>query len=99
MTPDIESAVGLGALFADVAGEPAIALAVSGGADSLALMLLAQRWATGLSAAPRLVVYSVDHGLRPEAAGEVAMVLQVAASLGLAARGLAWTGPKPESGV
>lgn len=99
LTPDIAGAAGLEALFAAVAGEPAIALAVSGGADSLALMLLAQRWAQGPGAPPRLVVYSVDHGLRPEAAGEVAMVLDVAASLGLAARGLAWTGPKPETGL
>ena len=99
LTPDIDDAAGLDALFAAVAGEPAIALAVSGGADSLALMLLAQRWAAGRADAPRLVVYSVDHGLRPEAAGEVAMVVSAAVSLGLAARGLAWTGPKPEAGV
>lgn len=99
MTPDLDDAAGLEALFATVAGEPALALAVSGGADSLALMLLAQRWAAGLPSAPRLVVYSVDHGLRPEAAAEVAMVLETAAALGLAARGLAWTGPKPAAGV
>jgi tRNA(Ile)-lysidine synthase len=99
VTPDIDGASGLEALFAGVAGEPAIALAVSGGADSLALMLLAQRWATGLDMAPRIFVYSVDHGLRPEAADEVAMVLRVAATLGLPARGLAWTGAKPETGV
>ena len=99
VTPDIDGAAGLDALFAGVAGEPAIALAVSGGADSLALMLLAQRWATGLDPAPRLFVYSVDHGLRPEAADEVAMVLRAAATLGLPARGLAWTGAKPEAGV
>jgi tRNA(Ile)-lysidine synthase len=99
VTADIDDAAGLNALFAGVAGEPAIALAVSGGADSLALMLLVQRWAAGLDTPPRLHVYSVDHGLRPEAAAEVAMVLQTAQALGLAARGLAWTGDKPETGV
>ncbi len=99
VTRDIDDAAGLASLFAGVAGEPALALAVSGGADSLALMLLAQRWAAGLSAPPRFVVYSIDHGLRPEAAAEVAMVLQAAAALGLPARGLAWTGTKPETGV
>lgn len=99
VTPDIDDAAGLNALFAAVAGEQAIALAVSGGADSLALMLLAQRWAASLDAPPRLFVYSVDHGLRPEAASEVAMVLRTAEALGLAARGLAWTGDKPETGV
>jgi tRNA(Ile)-lysidine synthase len=99
VTPDIEDKAGLEALFAAVAGEPAIGLAVSGGADSLALMLLAQRWAAGLSKASKLIVYSVDHGLRPEAGAEVAMVLRAAARLGLAARGLAWSGEKPASGV
>lgn len=99
LTPAIDDAPGLADLFAGVAGEPALALAVSGGADSLALMLLAQRWAAGLTGAPRLVVYAVDHGLRPEAAGEVAMVLEAASRLGLAARGLAWTGSKPEAGL
>jgi tRNA(Ile)-lysidine synthase len=97
--PDITTADGLASLFARVAGEPAIALAVSGGADSLALLLLAQRWAAGRAVAPRLQVYSVDHGLRPEAAGEVAMVIEVAHSLGIAATGLAWTGDKPRTGV
>ena len=99
MTPDIADAAGLAALFAGVTGEPALALAVSGGADSLALMLLAQRWAASLGSPPRLVVYSVDHGLRAEAAAEVATVLQAAATLGLPARGLTWTGPKPETGL
>jgi tRNA(Ile)-lysidine synthase len=89
----------LQALFAGVAEQAAIGLAVSGGADSLALMLLAQRWAASLAHPPKLHVYSVDHGLRPEAAAEVAMVLHAAQALGLAARGLAWTGDKPATGV
>lgn len=98
MTPDFD-ATGLAALFAAAKDAPAVALAVSGGADSLALMLLAQRWAAGVAGAPRLIVYSVDHGLRPEAADEVAMVLRAAAGLGLSARGLAWLGDKPQTGL
>jgi tRNA(Ile)-lysidine synthase len=97
--PDIETDDGLRAVFAAVAAEPAIGLAVSGGADSLALLLLAQRWAKDLAVPPRLHVYSVDHGLRPEAADEVAMVLDVAKSLGILATGLAWTGEKPKAGL
>ena len=89
----------LARLFAAVAEQSAIALAVSGGSDSLALMLLAQRWAASRASPPIIQVYSVDHGLRPEAAGEVAMVLKAATALGLPARGLAWTGAKPVSGV
>jgi tRNA(Ile)-lysidine synthase len=89
----------LAAAFAPVAGEPALGLAVSGGADSLALMLLAQRWGQGQPVPPRLVVYTVDHGLRPEAAGEAAFVASEATRLGLAARVLRWDGIKPATGV
>lgn len=85
-------------LFAPVAGARKLALAVSGGPDSLALMLLAAEWARG-EGRPSIVVYSVDHGLRPEAADEVAMVLREAARLRLAARGLKWRGDKPETGI
>jgi tRNA(Ile)-lysidine synthase len=90
--PQVES------LFAPVAGAGRLALAVSGGPDSLALMLLAVRWARA-AGRPGLIVYSVDHGLRPEASAEVAMVLREAGRLGLPARGLRWDGDKPETGV
>ncbi|WP_126172973.1 tRNA lysidine(34) synthetase TilS [Altericroceibacterium xinjiangense] len=56
-----------------------IGLAVSGGADSLALLLLAQK------AIPhRFAVATVDHGLRAEAAAECAGVAQVCAARGIA---------------
>ena len=50
--------------------------AVSGGADSLALLVLASE--AGL----RPVAYHVDHGLRPGSASEVALVEEAAAVLG-----------------
>jgi tRNA(Ile)-lysidine synthase len=50
-----------------------LGLAVSGGPDSLALLLLAHAALPG-----QIAVASVDHGLRPEAAGEVALVERVA---------------------
>ncbi|WP_108397897.1 tRNA lysidine(34) synthetase TilS [Devosia submarina] len=96
---DLENPADLERLFAPVRSAPALALAVSGGADSLALMLLVKRWADTLAAKPRLHVYSLDHGLRPEAAGEVALVLQLAQQLGLEATGLRWSGSKPHTGV
>jgi len=99
LTPDLGDPEVLARLFAPAADQAAVGLAVSGGPDSLALMLLAQRWASALDSPPRLIVYSLDHGLRPEAAGEVQMVLREAEKLGLAARGLSWTGDKPETGV
>jgi tRNA(Ile)-lysidine synthase len=99
LNPDLNDPAVLAQLFAPAASELAIALAVSGGPDSLALMLLAQRWATSLDHPPKIIVYSLDHGLRPEARQEVDMVLEAAARLGLAARGLVWTGNKPETGI
>ena len=56
----------------------ALGLAVSGGPDSLALLLLAHAALPG-----QIAVASVDHGLRPEAAGEVALVERVCAARGI----------------
>jgi len=75
-----------------------IGLAVSGGPDSLALMLLAAQWARS-PGRPQLFVYTVDHGLRPEAAAEAAMVVREAEALGLSARLLRWEGEKPATGI
>ncbi len=99
LTPDLGDPAVLSRLFAPAAAHKALGLAVSGGPDSLALMLLAQRWVAGLETPPQIFVYSVDHGLRPEAAAEVAMVMNLALQLGLEARGLAWRGDKPDSGL
>ena len=56
-----------------------LGLAVSGGPDSLALLLLAHDALPG-----RIAAATVDHGLRAEGATEAAMVAQVCASLGVA---------------
>lgn len=67
-----------------------LGVAVSGGGDSMALMhLLAEYRAAG---GPEPVVVSLDHGLRPAAAAEVAMVAQAAAALGLSHTALFWRG-------
>ncbi|MEE4153510.1 MAG: tRNA lysidine(34) synthetase TilS [Erythrobacter sp.] len=61
----------------DEAGEAlSLGLAVSGGPDSLALLLLAAHALPG-----EVAVASVDHGLRLEAAGELALVERVCAAL------------------
>nr|WP_166179805.1 tRNA lysidine(34) synthetase TilS [Altererythrobacter segetis] len=54
-------------------------LAVSGGPDSLALLLLAHAARPG-----RFAVATVDHGLRPEAAAECALVERACADRGIA---------------
>jgi tRNA(Ile)-lysidine synthase len=99
LTPDLGDPAVLAQLFARAASEPAIGLAVSGGADSLALMLLVRDWAGSLPSPPRVIVYSVDHQLRPEAAAEVAMVVRAASALEFEAHALAWAGPKPDTGL
>jgi tRNA(Ile)-lysidine synthase len=88
------------AVFTPLAEYRRLALAVSGGADSLALMLLAHRFATESGQGhDRFVVYSVDHGLRPEAAAEAAFAVREAQRLGFAARVLRWEGDKPSTGI
>ncbi|WP_439370448.1 tRNA lysidine(34) synthetase TilS [Bradyrhizobium sp. PMVTL-01] len=86
-------------LFADLKHAPALVLAVSGGPDSVALMWLAARWQRSLSRGPRLIVVTVDHGLRPEAAREAREVKRLATELGLPHRTLRWRGAKPKTGL
>jgi tRNA(Ile)-lysidine synthase len=71
-TPAHELVVRFAADLDRVAPAGHLALGVSGGPDSLALLLLATAVRPG-----RVVAATVDHGLRPEAAGEAAMVAEV----------------------
>ncbi len=91
---------GLSALFAGLEQAPAIVVAVSGGPDSIALMGMAGRWAASLgTAAPRLDVATVDHGLRAASRGEAEAVAARATVLGLAHAILPWDGPKPATRI
>ncbi len=87
------------ALFADWKHAPAILLAVSGGPDSMALMWLAARWRKALARGPDLLAVTIDHGLRPEAAGEAREVKRLAHHLGVPHRTVRWSGQKPRSGL
>ncbi|MBR0825241.1 tRNA lysidine(34) synthetase TilS [Bradyrhizobium manausense] len=93
------SAAAAKALFAELRGAPALVLAVSGGPDSLALMWLAARWRRSLARGPKLIVVTVDHGLRKDAAREAREVKQLARSLDLTHRTMRWTGAKPKTGL
>lgn len=64
------------------AGLSRILLAVSGGADSTAMLALAAEWAQARDGVA-LSVATVDHGLRPEAANEAGAVAALCARFGL----------------
>jgi tRNA(Ile)-lysidine synthase len=87
------------ALFRGLEDLPRLLLAVSGGPDSTALLVLAARWVKRLKRAPGLYAITVDHGLRPEAAREAAAVARLARRLGVSHRTLRWRGRKPRSGL
>lgn len=72
-----------------------LAIAVSGGPDSLALM----RFAADHLPHDRLHILTVDHGLRTASAGEAKFVGEQAHALGLQHTVLHWRGNKPETGV
>jgi tRNA(Ile)-lysidine synthase len=67
------SAAEAATLFDDLAA-PALVIAVSGGPDSTALLVLAARWRTGRKRGPALLAVTVDHGLRPDSAREARAV-------------------------
>ncbi len=73
------------------------AIAVSGGGDSVALLVLSQEWASSRGGRPTAV--TVDHGLRREAKVEVRQVGAWCGSLGVPHVVLTATGPAPETGI
>jgi tRNA(Ile)-lysidine synthase len=89
----------LAALFSELEGFPRLVLAVSGGPDSTALLLLAQRWRKARKSGPELVAATVDHRLRRESKAEVAAVAALARRLGVRHETLVWSGKKSARGV
>jgi tRNA(Ile)-lysidine synthase len=82
------------ALFAPFARAKALLIAVSGGPDSTALMLMAAEWAKR-GGRTRIEAATVDHGLRPESAEEAKAVAALCARLKVGHRILEWKGAKP----
>ena len=76
---------------------PFLAVAVSGGADSLALALFAERWARIRRG--RIAALTVDHRLRPESGSEARQVGRWLHARGIAHRILAWEGARPAGGL
>lgn len=76
---------------------PELAVAVSGGPDSLALAHLTRDWAQ--SKGGRVHALIVDHGLRPESAEEAYRVGHWLSSAHIAHHILPWVGRKPTTGI
>ena len=74
-----------------------IALALSGGGDSLALALIAADWARAHGRS--LLILTVDHRLRPESAAWTQACAATAQRLGADFRALSWDDEKPATGI
>ena len=74
------------------------AVGVSGGGDSIALMVLLARWAKSRHLPPPIIL-TVDHRLQPGSGEQARGVAAQAAALGLECHVLVWRGKKPQSGI
>jgi tRNA(Ile)-lysidine synthase len=74
-----------------------VAVAVSGGSDSMALLHLAKAW--GDLAGVTVSAVTVDHGLRAGSADEALQVSRWAAQIGVPHVILHWVGEKPRTGI
>jgi tRNA(Ile)-lysidine synthase len=76
---------------------PLIAVATSGGPDSLALAILADRWARSWGGVAWAL--TVDHELRPESGDETRQVGAWLGERGIPQAILTWQGEKPAAGI
>lgn len=87
--------------FAPFEGQPIFAVAVSGGADSLALILLLDEWARSELApqGTRVIGLTVDHGLRTDSTVEALQVQQWLKDRDIEHHILTWQSEKPQSAL
>jgi len=76
---------------------PRLAVACSGGPDSLALTLLLHEWTQSQN--KQVIALTVDHGLRADSAQEALQVQQWLRSRGISHEILSWQGDKPKTRV
>jgi tRNA(Ile)-lysidine synthase len=88
----------IAALLAPLERAKGILVAVSGGPDSTALLLMAARWAAQNNR-PKIEVATVDHAMRAGSADEAEAVARLARRLGLTHHLLVWRGEKPRSRI
>lgn len=83
----------------DLGKRKSVVIAVSGGGDSLALLVLFARYLRETGKAVKPLAVTVDHRLRPSSAEEARLVGEIAAGFGVDHRIMNWDGPKPATGV
>jgi tRNA(Ile)-lysidine synthase len=76
---------------------PFLAVAVSGGADSLALAILSDRWARERGGT--ICAVTVDHQLRPESDAEIRLLQGWLSARAIRHEVLVWSGAKPRSRI
>ena len=86
-------------IFSKLENHSRIAVAVSGGSDSMALLRLLLQSTKSRIVRPQIFVLTVDHGLRAESSAEAQRVAAWCAALGVHHETLKWQGPKPASGI
>ena len=92
--PEFDAALGSLARFEN---RPFLAVAVSGGPDSLALAILADRWARERRG--EICALTVDHRLRPESRAEVEQLRSWLSTRAIRHEVLIWSGEKPTTGI
>jgi tRNA(Ile)-lysidine synthase len=97
--PAVETASALTGIFDGLTGFSRVAVAVSGGSDSMALLRLVADWKKQPRGPRELVALTVDHGLRNESFDEARQVASWCQILGIPHQVLQWRGERPLTGI
>ena len=83
----------------DFVSRSLVAVAVSGGSDSTAALLILRDHLLAVQGSARILALTVDHGLRAGSHDEAVEVGRLCARLGIDHRILSWSGHKPRTGL